>query len=384
MNAARQNLLRLGLLALSCLSGCATLPEQGPSTGRVLDGAKPAPSAQATAPYVLVDLTPATAAAVTAAFSHVGAEGPRGELPPARPVGLIGPGDILKVTLWQPDPTGAALIGPGGGAEFAARVAPDGTVTVPYVGRVKASRRTPAQVEASIGAALISQTAGARASVMVDQDVTNAVILEGAVGKTGILPLEPDQRSLLDVLALAGGPRGAERDSLVRITRDGSAWTVNLARVVADPSLDVELSPGDRVMVTPHPTYFYAFGAVGRPGEQPFDADEVSMVRTLARISGLDDQRANARGVFVFRRQDAALTARVAGAIRPDQDPTRVVYHFDMRDPNGFFASQSFRVMPEDVVYVSDAPMVDVQKVLSVVNGVSSIAQTSRNLGTPY
>jgi polysaccharide export outer membrane protein len=385
MNTTRNNIFGSAMLALSCLSGCASLPEQGPSTSRVLDGAMPSQSNTGTAPYVMIDLTPATAAAVTDAFARAGGEAPVGDLPPAKPVGLIGPGDILKVTLWQPDPTGAALIGPGGGAEFSARVAPDGTVTVPYVGRIKVSRKTPAQVEVAIRSALASQTAGAQASVIVDQDVTNAVILEGAVSKTGILPLEPGERSLMDVLAVAGGPRAAERDSIVRITREEQTWTVNLDQIVANPALDVELSPGDRILVTPHPKYFYAFGAVGHPGEQPFDADDVSMARTLARISGLDDQRANARGVFVFRHQDAALTAHVAvGAIRPDQDPTRVVYRFDMRDPNSFFASESFRVLPEDIVYVSDAPIMDTQKVLSVINGVSTFAQSPRNLGAPY
>jgi polysaccharide export outer membrane protein len=145
------------------------------------------------------------------------------------------------------------------------------------------------------------------------------------------------------------------------------------------------LSPGDRVLVMQRVRYFYAFGAVARPGQQAYDDEEMSMARTLGRIAGLDDLKANPGGVFVYRRQSAELTRRIAGpALRADQDPTRVVYRIDLRDPMGFFVAEAFRIRPEDIVYVSNAPIADAIKVLQLINGVAAIGAVPRNYGAQY
>ena len=109
------------------------------------------------------------------------------------------------------------------------------------------------------------------------------------------------------------------------------------------------------------------------------------MARTLGRIAGLDDLKANPGGVFVYRRQSAELTRRIAGpALRADQDPTRVVYRIDLRDPMGFFVAEAFRIRPEDIVYVSNAPIADAIKVLQLINGVAAIGAVPRNYGAQY
>ena len=58
-----------------------------------------------------------------------------------------------------------------------------------------------------------------------------------------------------------------------------------------------------------------------------------------------------------------------------------VVYRIDMRDPNSLFVSQAFRMRNRDLVYVSNAPFTEVQKVLSVfsaaITPVASAAATA-------
>ncbi|MEG9460508.1 MAG: sugar transporter, partial [Methylobacterium ajmalii] len=49
-----------------------------------------------------------------------------------------------------------------------------------------------------------------------------------------------------------------------------------------------------------------------------------------------------------------------------------VVYRINMRDPNSLFVSQAFRMRNRDLVYVSNAPFTEVQKVLSVFSTVTS------------
>ena len=62
-----------------------------------------------------------------------------------------------------------------------------------------------------------------------------------------------------------------------------------------------------------------------------------------------------------------------------------VVYKLDFKDPRGFFAAQRFLMRDNDVLYVSNAPSTDVQKLLSVFTGgigsVGAAAALSNNLG---
>jgi polysaccharide export outer membrane protein len=42
-----------------------------------------------------------------------------------------------------------------------------------------------------------------------------------------------------------------------------------------------------------------------------------------------------------------------------------------MRDPNSLFTAQAFRMRNRDLVYVSNAPFTELQKVLGIFNSVS-------------
>jgi polysaccharide export outer membrane protein len=47
-----------------------------------------------------------------------------------------------------------------------------------------------------------------------------------------------------------------------------------------------------------------------------------------------------------------------------------VVYRINLRDPNSFFVAQSFMIDNKDLLYVSNAPIAEVQKFLNVVFSV--------------
>ena len=130
----------------------------------------------------------------------------------------------------------------------------------------------------------------------------------------------------------------------------------------------------------PRLSYFYAFGAVNRPGEQPYDADDISLAHTLAKIEGLSDSRADPAAVFVYRRQSADLTRQLASG----RDTASVIYRLNLRDPNGFFVSQAFPVLPDDLIYVSEAPIAEAAKVFQVLTGLSAVGAVPRNLGANY
>jgi polysaccharide export outer membrane protein len=290
---------------------------------------------------------------------------------------------LLKIAIWMPDTTGMSLTTDKSGIETEARVDASGSISVPSIGRLSAAGHMPAQIEQDIAARLAKQSPGAQVALLVAEDVTNDVIVQGAVSKPGRYPIVPNSSGLLDILAVAGGPQTPNYQALVRITRADTAVTRTLTHLLDDTGPGLDLAPGDRILVQPRRSYFYAFGDVMRPGEQPYDADEISLARILARLDGLADNRADPAAVFVYRRQSADLTQRIA-PVAIGQDATRVIYRLNLRDPGGFFVSEAFPVLPDDLIYVSDAPITEATKVFQVVTGLSSIGAIPRNFGAPY
>ena len=119
--------------------------------------------------------------------------------------------------------------------------------------------------------------------------------------------------------------------------------------------------------------------AVNRPGEQEFPAEAQNLIQALGRVAGLQDARADRGGLFLFRAQDPARTAQLLPAGRKAE--ANVVYHLDLRDPNAFFVAGSFKMQPEDVMFVSNSPIADVSKVLNIITGLGLVSATPRNFG---
>jgi len=117
-------------------------------------------------------------------------------------------------------------------------------------------------------------------------------------------------------------------------------------------------------------------GATGKNDEIPFEAQGISLAQALARSGGLNDSRADARGVFVFRFEDAKLVDAKDKTVRAINGTVPVVYEINLRDPAAFFVTQNFPIQNRDVIYVSNSPEVEFKKFLTLVVMVASPAAT--------
>jgi len=90
-------------------------------------------------------------------------------------------------------------------------------------------------------------------------------------------------------------------------------------------------------------------------------------------VGGLKDDRANIRGVFIFRLENpAALDPSVAAtAQRTPDGRIPVIYRVDLSNPAMFFVAQSFPIRDKDVLYASNAPLADLQKFVSIVSSMA-------------
>jgi polysaccharide export outer membrane protein len=121
---------------------------------------------------------------------------------------------------------------------------------------------------------------------------------------------------------------------------------------------------------------FSVLGATGKNDEIPFEAQGISLAQALARSGGLNDNRADARGVFVFRFEDAKLVDAKDKTVRAINGTVPVVYEINLRDPAAFFVTQNFPIQNRDVIYVSNSPEVEFKKFLTLVVMVASPAAT--------
>lgn len=370
----------LSLLILLPLLAACGLPAAGPGTSTVIAAAE-----SAVPPYDLIPLNQQIADTL-AAREHQSLASAFGEGSGAPDI-RIGVGDTVVVTIFEAASGGLFTgdVGALGGAAKSVSLPPqpvarNGMISVPFVGQVKASGLTPAQLQANIEAGLRDKAIEPQVIVTITENSSTFVTVAGDVSRPARVPLGLDGDRLLDVIALAGGSRAQPYDAFVRLTRDSRAVTVSLARIVDDPGQNIYLRPDDQIYVITDPQIFTAFGATLRNASFPFQSAKLTLVEAVARAGGLLDSRADARGVFVFRYERPETYALIRGG-RPapsiQQAGVPVVYQLDMKDPAGYFAAQRFLMRDNDIIYVSNAPATDVQKFLGVIGSTLGIASSA-------
>ncbi len=308
------------------------------------------------------------------------------------PEHLVGPGDVLQVYIWEAPPAmlftaqavasaGLSLGGSGMVSLPAQTVDNSGDIAVPFAGRIHAAGLSLSQVEALVTKRLKGMANHPQVLVALAQNNTQNVTVVGNVQHSMELPLNPGGLRLLRALALAGGITRPVEKTSIQISRDGRVMTLPLQTILRDPRQNIALRAGDVVTALYQPSSFTVLGAAGRNAEIDFEASGISLAQALARAGGVDGSRSNPSGVFVFRFEspDALHWPKQPTTLVDGKVPT--IFQFDLRDPATFFVAQSFPVQDHDLLYVSDSPSTDLQRVLGVVGSIVYPFASLQNLG---
>ena len=299
---------------------------------------------------------------------------------------LVGRGDSLEVTIWEAPP--AALFatslsdprapmvssaGARGGTFPEAVVDSNGRINLPFVGSVMAAGRSTTQLEREIAARLVGQAHQPQAVVRLSRNAAATVTVVGDVAVSTRMPLTSKGERLLDALAAAGGTKQSVGKTTIQITRGTTVATLPLQTVIRDPAQNVILQPNDVVTALFQPYSFTALGAISTNAEIPFEGVGITVAQALGRMGGLRDERADVRGVFIFRLAKLEEVGDLvpAGVPTTPDGKVPVIYRLNLKDPNGFFVAQSFPIRDHDVVYVSNAPLADITKFVNLVTSLS-------------
>ncbi|QNM83805.1 polysaccharide export protein [Sphingomonas sabuli] len=379
-------------LALAALAGCSSLGANGPATKTITRA-----NAQAidNSQIQIIEVTDTVARRVLAAHRTSLFSQAFGDAPLAGTV--IGPGDVLEVTIWEAPPavlfgatsslssgsTSTVLTAPGmsqSNAIPSMMVRDDGTIQVPFAGAIDVVGRSPRQVENAIRSRLSRKAHDPQVAVRIASNSSSTVTVVGEVNQSTRVSLTPKGERLLDVIASAGGVKQPVDKTTIQVSRGGEVAVLPLAAVISDPSQNIRLAPSDVVTALYQPFSFIALGQTGQSAEIPFESTGLTLAQALGRVGGLKDDRADVRGAFIFRLEDpAALDPAMAATARRTPDGrVPVIYRVDMSNPATFFVAQSFPIQDDDVLYVSRAPLADLQRFVSIV---ASMAFPVLNVG---
>lgn len=178
------------------------------------------------------------------------AAAPSADVPPRSAPGvrpesyIIGAEDVLSVYVWkEPDMSKTVP------------VRPDGMISLPLVGEIKAVGNTPIQLQERLAEAMKKYVSDPQVTVVVEKVSSLNFNIVGEVIRPGYFPLTR-RMTVLDAIALAGGFRDFAKTKKVyvlRTTANGvqERLPFNYKEVIAgkNPQQNIQLQPGDTIVV---------------------------------------------------------------------------------------------------------------------------------------
>ncbi|GAC1300339.1 MAG: polysaccharide biosynthesis/export family protein [Steroidobacteraceae bacterium] len=381
-----KNLTALMALNAIMLTGCASnFPSTGPSRHEIEKS-----QAHAGAPTIAVidvneDVTRRLLAQRSRALFS--------EVLPGRPPDLqtIGPGDTLDVSIWEAAPAtlfgNVAMDARGAAAPAHTTTLPEqpvdgqGFITVPFAGRVPAAGRTLPDIATEIKTRLTGKANQPEVLVLLAHNLSSTVTVVGEVTTSTRVPLTSARERLLDALASAAGVRQPVSKTTIQVTRGDAVHSLPLETIIRDPKQNISLQAGDVITAMYQPLSFTALGATGKNEEISFETQGISLAQAIARAGGLIDTRSNPRGVFVFRLESKTAVAEpLSQPFSTAEGVAPVIYRVDLKDPRSLFWIQNFPVKDKDVLYVSNAPISELQKFMNVLFTLAYPVQTGVQL----
>lgn len=219
---------------------------------------------------------------------------------------LLGPGDQITVHCMNAEEFGSEAI----------RVDGDGSVTIPFLGRVKVGGLSVRQVQQVLTRDLRQYILNPVVSVNLVSAQSQPVSVIGAVKTPGVIQLQ-GSKTLLEVLSTAGGLR-EDAGRTVRVTRQTKYPRIPLPNVkkvgssltVADfdvkelidlktPGLNIQIFPNDVISVSAT-GIVYVVGEVHRPGGFPLhDRASMSVLQVISLAEGLEHTAAASKARIV-------------------------------------------------------------------------------------
>lgn len=367
----------LAILLVCTVAACGSLP-RGAALHREVTREANTENAQ----FDLVPVTRANATLIAewpvtgwkGAFHWIKAsKGPRSQ--------VLRVGDRVDLKIW--DNQDNSLLTPIGSNMTSMEgliVSSSGTIFVPYVGDVVVNGLTADGARQRIQYELAPIAPDAQVQLISTPGVSNSVSVVGGVGAPGSYPLPTRDTSILSVIATAGGIKDSLRNPVVSLQRGSTTYSIPAKDLFDSPAKNARLHGDDKIIVQQDERAFTALGASGSESLIYFPKEYVTALEAMSLMGGLNDDRADPKGILVLREY-AASDVVPEGQNGPNMQ--QVIFSLDLTSADGLFAARNFLINPNDTVLATESPVVAIRTVLSLFGAaLGTTAQVANTANT--
>jgi polysaccharide export outer membrane protein len=292
----------------------------------------------------------------------------------------IGPGDILSVVVYdhpELQSGGGGVLQAGGGDPTAITGSPgfivdqDGFIFYPYARRVKLGGYTEAEAAEVLANRIRNVIKDPQVTVRVASFRSRRAYVEGEVRNPGTQIFTDVPMTLIEAISRAGGIASSGDRSAVTLTRGNVSTTIDLVRLQesgVNPNR-ILLENGDLLTVRSRDeSKVYIMGEAARQMALPMRNGRMTLNEAIAEAGGPNLSTANTGQIYVIRNTGLEGPA---------------IFHLNASSPVALALAETFALAPHDVVYLDPVPLVQWNRILSLVLPSAQAVGTVRSLTNP-
>ncbi len=290
----------------------------------------------------------------------------------------IGAGDVIGIVVYDhPDllPSAGSVISQstdptGISAAPGFIVSADGEVGFPYIGRLTVAGLTELQASDLLAKGLSKYIKNPQVTLRIQSFRSRRAYVEGEVRTPGMQIFTDVPMTLPQAISRAGGITATGDRAMVQLTRGSTSTRIDLMvldELGVNPSR-ILLRNDDLITVRSRDeSKVYVIGEVTRPSALLMHNGRLTLNEALGEAGGPDKFTANTAQIYVVRNNAQGGAA---------------LFHLNARAPAALALADNFALKPRDVVYIDPVPLVQWNRIISLVLPSAQVVNLGSGLVT--